>query len=253
MVPLDAEAARFVRSWLGPASGPGLLALRHALDWGRPGLWGDHPRRPLSVVLLRPGDDGREAFGEGEPGPAVSWLARGGGTVTLLAPEGWEGAVASEVGEFERATVQTWTPTGPLRRPPAPHVATRRLAVADRAAFVAEAPTWALRAWGTFGAMIAHGAAFGVPNGEGFAALAWVYDQSHRHDALGVHTAPRFRRLGLGRGAATALIAHVVRDRCKFPLWSTSPENEGSVGLARALGLSVAATQTLLRWPPRRD
>ncbi len=249
MVLLGSGAIRYVRSWLAPASGPGLLALRHAVEWGRPGLWGDDARRPASVVLLRPGDDGLDAFGEGEPGLAVGWLARRGESVTLLAPEAWEAEVVAKVGAVDRRTVQTWTPTGPLRPPP-PGIVARKLHAPDADAFAASAPAWALRGWGSFAALIGHGAAFGVPHGEGFAALAWVFDQSRRHDALGVHTMPRYRRLGLGRAAATALIAHVVRDRHKFPLWSTAPGHSASVGLARALGLSVGGVQALLQWPP---
>ena len=127
----------------------------------------------------------------------------------------------------------------------------RRLGADDRGAFAEGAPAWALRGWGTYSALIAGGAAFGVAHGGGFAALAWVFDASHRHDALAVHTAPLFRNLGLGRAVASALIAHAVRDRGKFPLWSTAPENLASVALATSLGLSVGAVQTLLRWPPR--
>src|SRR4051812_21696003 len=76
MVPLDPTAVRSLRSWPGEPPCPGLLALRHALDYSRPGLWGDDAKRPRSVVLLRAGDGRREAFGAGEPGPAVGWLAR---------------------------------------------------------------------------------------------------------------------------------------------------------------------------------
>ena len=62
---------------------------------------------------------------------------------------------------------------------------------------------------------MAYGSAFGVPhrNANGFAALAWVFDQNPYFAAVGVYTPPRFRRLGLaarrptpccGTSAATA-------------------------------------------------
>src|SRR5437016_14120473 len=85
MVPLDPLAVRSLRSWLGEPAGPGLLALHHALTYQRPGLWGDHARVPRSVVLLREGDDQLEAFGAGEPEPAVAWLAGQGRAVSLVA------------------------------------------------------------------------------------------------------------------------------------------------------------------------
>ena len=84
MVPLDSLAVRSLRSWLGEPSGPGVLALHHALAYQRPGLWGDHPRVPRSVVLVREGDDQLEAFGAGEPEPAVAWLAGQGRAVSLV-------------------------------------------------------------------------------------------------------------------------------------------------------------------------
>ena len=248
MVPLEAAGVAYARSWLGEPAGPGLLALGHALAFGRPGLWGDHGRRPRGVVLLRRGDEGWDAFGAGDPRPAAGWVGGREGPVTLLAPEDWEEAVRAAAGPIARATVQTWAPIGPVK--PGPSVGARRLRPADEAAFAAVAPPWALRGWGTFGALIEHGAAFGVPHAGGFAALAWVFDQSRRHDALAAWTVPRLRRLGLGHAAAFALIAHVVRDRGKFPLWSLAPENVASAGLAEALGLEIAARQALWRWPP---
>jgi len=251
MVPLDAAGVDHARSWLGEPAGPGLLALGHALAFGRPGLWGDDARRPRGVILLRRGDEGWEAFGAGDPGPAAGWLAECAGAVALLAPEDWEDAIRAAVGPVARSTVQTWAPTGPIL--PGPPVPAHRLTAAadDAFAFAEVAPGWALRGWGSYADLIEHGAAFGVPHAGGLAAVAWIFDQSRRHDALAVATAPRFRRLGLGHAAAFALIAHVVRDRHKFPLWSTPPDNAASTALASALGLTVAALQTLLRWAPR--
>src|SRR4051794_1516614 len=109
MVPLDALAVRSLRSWLGEPSGPGLLALHHALIYQRPGLWGDHPRVPRSIVLVREGDDQLEAFGAGEPEPAVGWLVSRGRAVSLAAPAAWRDAVGARVGSIEPGAVETWT------------------------------------------------------------------------------------------------------------------------------------------------
>jgi len=276
MVPLDPLAVRSLRSWLGEPTGPGLLALHHALAYQRPGLWGDHARVPRSVVLVREGDDQLEAFGAGEPGPAVGWLASQGRAVSLVAPTAWLDAVGGRVGPLEQGTIETWTidpfdltmasmldgaeldmdrefdPAGEAsRRPRTSVVATRRLVADDAAAFAAAAPPWALRGWGTFSALVAFGAGFGVPHGDTFAALAWIFDQSAGFDALAAYTAPRYRRLGLARAAASALIHLVARNRRKVPLWSTTPDNTPSLGLAHSLGFSCQATEPLVRWPPR--
>lgn len=254
MVPLDPAGVRDVTARLGPPAGPGLLALRHALAFRRPGLWGDSPSAPRSVLLVREGGGQFEAFGAGAPEPAVGWLAGHRRGFSLLAPDTWLDAVRARVGGVDRDEVETWSggPGPPAGTPPG-GVVTRRLTAGDLAAFTAAAPAWGLRGWGSYPALIEDAAAFGVPRGAGFAALAWVFDRAGRYDALGVYTAPRYRRLGLGRAAVSALVAHVVDQRGRVPLWSTRPDNKPSRALARALGFSPAVSETVLRWPPRPE
>ncbi len=291
MVPLDPMAIRSLRSWLGEPPGPGLLALHHALAYQRPGLWGDHARLPRSVVLVREGDDQLEAFGAGEPEPSAGWLAGLGRPVSLAAPAAWRDALTARMGAIDQTAMQTWTidpfelamtaildeplsssgvgpaaaagamasssssasaSTSPTASTSAvAGVAIRRLGAGDASAFAAIAPGWALRGWGSYAALIAFGAGFGVPFGSGFASLAWIYDQSAGYDAIGVFTIPRYRRLGLGKAAAGALVRHIARRRGKIPLWSTPPDNDSSISLARALGFSTQANEPLFRWPPR--
>ena len=288
MVPLDAAAARYVRSWLGPPPGPGLLALRHALVYRRPGLWGDHTSAPQSVLLVREGDGRLEVFGAGSPEPAVAWLAGQVRPFTLLSPDDWHEVVRDRLGgaEIDPEGVETWSGgvIGPALRietttKPAPStdserqatffthvgpksasvpkvnkpgVETRRITAADFAAFTAGAPSWALRGWRAFPTLVEYGAAFGVPHGSGFASIAWIFDQVDGYDCVGVFTTPRFRRLGLGRAAASAMIEHIVLRRGKIPLWSTTPQNTASRALARMLGFSVSNTEALLHWPPTK-
>ena len=283
MVPLDAAAARYVRTWLGPPPGPGLLALRHALVYRRPGLWGDHPSAPQSVLLVREGEGRLEVFGAGAAEPAVGWLAAQVRPFTLLSPDDWHEVVSDRLGgaEIETDGAETWSggliapigrvetsskskstssqssfivSTGPKAASPTQvnkaGVTTRRLTASDFAAFTAGVPAWALRGWRSFPALIEYGAAFGVPHGSGFASIAWVFDQVDGYDSVGVFTTPRYRRLGLGRASSSALIEHIVLRRGKIPLWSTTPANTPSRTLARTLRFAVAGTETLLHWPP---
>ncbi|MCA1686738.1 MAG: GNAT family N-acetyltransferase, partial [Planctomycetia bacterium] len=232
MVPLAPAATRFVRSWLEPPEAPGLLALHHALAYRRAGLRGNDPASPRSVILVREGDGRLEAFGAGEPGPAVDWLAGHPRGFTLLAPGDWARALTDRVVGVARERVETWS--GAEGSGAGAGAAARRLTHEDFPGFAATVPAWGLRGWRSYPALIEHGAAFGVPHGTAFAALAWVFDQAGPFDALGVYTVPRFRRLGLGRAAASALVDHVVRRRGNRPLWSAAPGNAASRGLARA-------------------
>jgi GNAT superfamily N-acetyltransferase len=251
MVALEPKAARGVLSWLGPG-GPGLLALRHALIFGRPGLWADDARSPQGVLLVREGDGQLEAFGAGRADEAVRWLVGRGRRVALVAPGDWEPVIRAEVGTVEIAEVETFVlrDRDRFRAEWGPGPLARRLRVEDGPAFEAIAPAWALRGWGSFAAMIEHGSAFGVPGpgGEGLVALAWVFDATERFDAAGVFTIDRLRGLGLGRRAATALVEHALMDRGKIPLWSTSPANEASRYLAVSLGFSDPVREPLWWW-----
>ena len=68
---------------------------------------------------------------------------------------------------------------------------------------------------------------------------------------MSVFTVPRYRRLGLARAAAAALVGHIASRRHKVPLWSTTPDNDASLALARSLGFTSQVTEALVRWPPR--
>jgi GNAT superfamily N-acetyltransferase len=253
MVPIEAGAMGWLlRSDDAPHRS---VALRHAAIHGRPGLWGDEPVRPSSVVWLREGDEGRwEAFGAGLPGPSLSWLASRseGRTVSMMAPASWEEPARSWAGRLDRASVQTWTRHGPPARGPSP-IPVRRLEPADASAFEAVAPSWALRSWGDFVSMIARGAGFGVARREGFSSIAWIYESDRDHDKIGVATAAPFRRLGLGRAVSMAMVGHIIRDRGKAPLWTTHAGNPASMALARSLGFREIRVETLLNWTPLRS
>jgi len=249
MVPLDGDATGRILAW-----DDGLhrtVALHHAAIRGRPGLWGDHPSRPSSVIWLREGDGQWEAFAAGFAGPALDWLAAEarGRPIALAAPPSWEAPVLARAGRSERRFVQTWVRPGPWE-PPIPSIATRRLGPEDAGAFEEVTPAWGLRAWGDFAGLIDAGAAFGAPTRLGFGALAWIVESDHHCDKIGVATIPRFRRLGLGRASASALLGHIARDRRKHPLWTTNPGNAASLALARSLGFSAQVTETVLGWTP---
>ena len=252
MIPLGAEATDAVLAW-----GDGLhrtVALHHAWIHGRPGLWGDDRRRPASALWLRDGGDQWEAFAAGAAGPALDWLTQvaTGRPIVLAAPPSWAAIVQDRVGRSRRVEetgMQTWLrPTVSAR--PLGAVDVRPLDFDDAAAFAAVAPAWALRSWGDFDTLIERGAASGVPTRSGLAAVAWVVESNQALDKVGVATDPRFRRLGLGRAVASALVEQVERERSKLALWVVNPANTASQALARALDFTMMGTETLLRWVP---
>ncbi len=254
MVPLHSEAIARVIKWdLGEHRA---LSLRHALIHRRPGLLGDHPRVPRSVLLMRDFEapEGWHVFGAGSAEPAVAWLAQRGKPLSLLAPESWEGAIRKRSPMIQRGSVETW-----IREADEPEVRTstksqsavitRPIVLSDYRAFVASAPDWALRGWGDFVSLLDRGAAVGVPDRAGrFASLAWVYEADASNDSVAVATDPRYQRLGLGHAAAAALIAHVETARKKLPVWTVNESNLPSKALARSLGFSPRSRESVLRW-----
>lgn len=244
MVPLSWEAAEYVFAWEdGSRRG---LALHHAVMERRPGLWGDHARRPNSMVLLRRGETRWEAFGAGDPQPAVNWLTRRPSPVALLAPAWW----SDEVRKSARGKVEVEPmairylpePEGAprMRERAGASIATRRLGPDDAPLFDRVAPPWALRCWGSAADALTRGAAFAVGDRrtEELLALAWITEFDHHLDAIGAYTVERYRRLGLGRAAAGALVGHILARRGKAPVWACADQNLASTALARSLGFN---------------
>ena len=230
------------------------IALRHAAIHNRPGLRGDNPILPTSVVWLREGDEGTlEAFAAGEPGPMLAWIESQsqGRSIALLAPSEWEAPIRALGGLLSTGNLQTWLRPDALRLPRS-LVEVRRLRLDDARCFETSAPAWALRSWGSFESLIEQGAAFGVLASDELLATAWIYESDRDLDKIGVATLPHYQRLGLGLAVSQALVDLIVRERQKHPLWVTTPENLASVALARSLGFSIPVEETLLLWTPKR-
>lgn len=241
---------------------PGLLALRHALRYPRYGLWVNNLRAPTSILFHRRTRTPLEleVFAAGDPTPVLRWLRRNcpANSVRLLAPDDWDPLIARAVGkdrQLERGKVETWHDPQPLRsdgkRSAGPRV--RPLTRADAPLFTAMAPEWALRGWRSFEFLLTFGAAFGVPHGDGLAAIAWIYDSTDTFDAIGVFTPDRYRRLGLARAAAATLLRHIQQDRRRQPLWSTLASNTESIALARSLGFTQVVHETVFSWSSAFD
>jgi GNAT superfamily N-acetyltransferase len=251
MFPLDEVAMAKVLAWdLGEQRS---LSLRHALIHRTPGLLGDHPRSPKSVLLVceNPPPDDWHIYGAGMAEPAIGWLARCTNRFALIAPESWEGAIRKRSISISKGVVETWVrdPSISLFDVQSLAVTTRLLNENDVRSFELAAPEWALRGWRTYRDLIREGLAVGVPMREGgFASVAWIFESDDRHDALAVATLPRFQRLGLGRSAAANLIDQVESVRKRTPVWTVNAQNLPSRALARSLGFSPRSRESVLRW-----
>ncbi len=248
MIALETQAIERVLQLLERSGCRRRLAIHQAILAHQPGLFGDDARNPRSVLLLREGVGGAEAYGAGYADPAVGWLSNQIRSATLLAPRSWEGKLRSTVGSVSTGVIETWMlrrTSETRKRSPA---SVRRLGPDDGRLFGAIAPPWALFGWSSYRLMIERGAAFGVKGDPGLIALAWVNEQTYSQDSIGVYTLERYRRLGLARATSAALLDHIVNARRKTPVWTVAAENEPSKALARSLGFAPTGVETLLRW-----
>ena len=253
MVPLDPAATREVISRLGLPAAPGLLALRHALAFRRPGLWGDDPSAPRSVILVREGDGQLEAFGAGDPEPAVGWLVghRRGFTPARPRALARRRPRPGRRGRRGRGRDLVGRPRPPAPAPPRPRVVTRRLTSRDLAAFLAASPRL-----GAAGLAVvprddrarrprsASRTARGSPRWPGCSTrptstTPWA--STPCPGSAGSGWAAR-RPRPCSRTSSTAAAGS--------PSGPPAPTTRPPVALARSLGFSPAAVEPLLRWPP---
>ncbi|WP_435015387.1 GNAT family N-acetyltransferase [Tundrisphaera sp. TA3] len=224
-----------------------LVALRHAAIHADPVLLGDDPARPTYALLIREFEDRVGIFAVGCPDAALPWLAGrfAGRPVILAAPSSWRDGCTGRV-RIGMTRTHRWFPGRPLDHPDS---SARRLGLADLDAFAAVAPPWAAWAWGSPGALIEHGGAYGIAHQGRFIALAWAFEADRRYVKVGVATDERYWRLGLGRQVAGSLIGEIL-GRGRVPLWTTTPENEASHRLAESLGFGSVVDEPLIFWTP---
>lgn len=224
------------------------LALNHAARLGLEGFWADRRTHPSCLVLWIPAEDGsRSLFAAGKPDPAISWLADQPGRFRLMAPSGWAQPLSKRVVGLEpsRTVVRFRPDTAPL---PAPALKATRVRPSSSKRFETVVPAWAWRSWGTPRACLEQGAAYALFQNSKIAACAWIVEEDDLIAGVGVFTAERFRKLGLGRAVTATLLGHLSKRRHRCPLWATTSGNEASIALAASLGFSLPCDELVVSW-----
>jgi hypothetical protein len=125
-------------------------------------------------------------------------------------------------------------------RPPDPRPVSadvRPLTASDAGLLVAFGPDldWIFHTWDGPDGLAASGFGWGAFTAEGLQAVACTFYLGAVYEDIGVVTQPAARRRGFSLACATALCRDIVT-RGHIPSWTTSLTNDGSLGVARALG-----------------
>ena len=260
MVPLEADT---LRPWIGTTARARRAAARW--PWGTPCSTGGtpsgatRPAAPRAWCCSARGTPAGRPWPPASPKPAVSWLVARAGRSRCWPrrPGGGRSSGYVRRANLATGTLETWGASrdadparddwGRARLRPA--VGVRRLGPGDASGLRRLHPGLGPEELGLVRPDAPARRRLRRAPRRGFATLAWVVEQDARHASIGVFTWPRYRRLGLGYAAASALMVAVVRESGRLPVWVTAAENEPSRGLAAAMGFAVRGEETLLRWP----
>lgn len=235
MMPLTPAQMALLQPWFLPER-PGPLVGAHVIATGCGACWADRWPAPRAVLV--------------ETGGNYS-LA---GDAQALSPEqlqsrikGFLDADAAFAPLIQAAfpTVQIWPrvvlaePDGEAKIAPGAG-SLRRLIAADAAHLADLEPSsaWISKTWGGPQGLASSGYAWGAFVDGHLAAVACTFFLGRSYEEIGVVTLPAFRRLGLS-AACTAALCRDIRARGRLPSWTTSPDNLGSLGVARKLGFKV--------------
>jgi predicted GNAT family acetyltransferase len=120
---------------------------------------------------------------------------------------------------------------------PPPRVEVRRLttADADRLAALPSGIEWIHESWGGVAGLLAAEVAHGAVVGGEIVSVAVPFFCGRTYEDIGVVTAAGHRQHGLSTACAAAVVSD-IRARGHLPTWTTSPDNAGSLAVARRLG-----------------
>lgn len=136
--------------------------------------------------------------------------------------------------------------SGDVRRPPQPVAAMRRLTAADFGALTGldEDSRWIAGTFSGPAGLASSELAWGAFDGGRLVSVAAPFYLGEHYEDLGVVTEQPFRRRGLSTACAAAVVTDTLaRGRCVS--WTTSPDNQGSLGVAARLGFRLVREDVL--------
>ncbi|MBM7787669.1 GNAT family N-acetyltransferase [Tenggerimyces flavus] len=128
-----------------------------------------------------------------------------------------------------------------------PHRGAVRPLRPDDAALVAglsENVSWISKSWGGPAGLSGSGTAWGGFVDDRLVSVSCTFFLGDDEEDIGIVTEPAARGLGLGAASAAGVCRGIV-ERGRTPTWTTSPDNAGSLGVARKLGFIGAWTDVL--------
>ncbi len=99
---------------------------------------------------------------------------------------------------------------------------------------------WISKTWGGSAKLAGSGCAWAVFADSRIASIACTFFIGGKYEDIGIVTEPEYRGRGFASACAGALIEDIFY-RGHLPSWSTSPDNEPSLRIARKLGFKGAA------------
>lgn len=135
---------------------------------------------------------------------------------------------------------------GVAHRPPQPAAAVRRLVAtdADAVAGLAEDIRWIAETLDGPSGLAGSELAWGAFAGAQLVSVAVPFYLGEHYEDVGVVTEQAFRRRALSTACAAALVGDICA-RGRRATWTTSPDNDGSLGVAARLGFRPVRTDVL--------
>lgn len=227
---IELSEAEGVRDWFRPEV-PGPLIGPHVLRTGHGRILVDDPRDP-GTVLVEAGGGNYDLSGD-PAGLDHPELPHG----FYRTDEDFAPLLAERSGEVHRWPRVIYELAGEPRPVPGVAAELRVLEPGDEAALKGLSPElqWISETWGGHAGAAASGLAVGAFSAGRLVSVAIPFYLGDRYEDLGVVTEDGHRGRGLS-AACTARVVEGVLRRGRRPSWSTSPDNQGSRGVAAKLG-----------------